>query len=249
MKNLLYNIFKLIKEFLSKQAAKPKEEVTKPIEVSPANPEEILKKLLWYPGAIIPEKRMATSGDYQYGYPQGAIVHFTAGQDRTEQDALDSYDWGRGEGYVFFVIGPTGVVYQGFPLNKYGSHAGKSHWEGLGDRVSSKLVGIEIACAGLLNGSGYSWFDKLYPEEQTRRVGKEHECMPGQYKKYTDKQEAALIDLLKWLHQNNPEVFKVEYILGHDEVAGVKGIGYYRKNDPGGSLSIPMRKLRELVKG
>jgi len=205
-------------------------------------------KALWYPKAIIPNRSMpGARNEYANKYPQGAVVHFTAGQDRTEQDALDTYNWGCDEGYVFFVIGPTGKVYQGFPLNKYGSHAGESQWPGLGTSVSSKLVGIEIANAGLLE-NGKSWFGRTYPESETRKVTESYGCPAGQYKKYTQAQEDALIELLVWLKKNNPDVFNVDFILGHHEVSGKKGIGYWRKNDPGGALSMTMDQLRAKVK-
>ena len=48
--------------------------------------------------------------------------------------------------------------------------------------------------------------------------------------------------------KNNPNIFNVDYILGHDEVAGPRGIGKSRKQDPGGALSMTMTELRELVK-
>jgi hypothetical protein len=48
--------------------------------------------------------------------------------------------------------------------------------------------------------------------------------------------------------KNNPNIFNEDYILGHDEVAGPRGIGKSRKQDPGGALSMTMTELRELVK-
>jgi N-acetyl-anhydromuramyl-L-alanine amidase AmpD len=70
----------------------------------------------------------------------------------------------------------------------------------------------------------------------------------GYFHKYSLAQEASLIELLVWLKNNNPSIFNVDYILGHDEVAGPKGIGRSRKQDPGGALSMTMAELRDLVK-
>lgn len=70
----------------------------------------------------------------------------------------------------------------------------------------------------------------------------------GTYEKYTEKQEQALIELVLWLKKNNPSVFNLDYVLGHDEVAGPSGIGRWRKTDPGGSLSMTMDKFRTLLK-
>jgi len=51
-----------------------------------------------------------------------------------------------------------------------------------------------------------------------------------------------------WLYKNI-EPFKIDASRGHHEVSGVPGIGFWRKNDPGGSLSMPMSVLREKLEG
>lgn len=248
-------MIKKIIDFLKKLFATPKPNVEnaveKPVDIPVETPIEEAKKELWYPKAVIMKKKMTGAGNYEHGYPQGAIIHFTAGRDKTEQDAIDSYEWGLGKGYVFFVIGPTGVVYQGFPLNVRGSHAGTSYWPGLGDSVYKYLVGIEVACAGMLDGNGKSWFGVTYPEIETRRVSEQAlngEGPTGQYKRFTLEQEKALVELLVWLKKNNPDVFNIDYVLSHSEVAGKKTLGYWRKNDVSGALSMPMSKLRAYLK-
>lgn len=203
-----------------------------PEEQVPSTPPVVGEKALWVPWAIRPNRAMPTSFTYPKGYPHGAVVHFTAGRDKTEQEALDSYNWGCDSGFTFFVIGPTGKLYQGFPLNKGGAHAGQSYWPGLGSGVSSKLVGIEVACAGKLDKNGKSWFGVTYPKEEIRNG----------FKKYTPEQEESLIKLLVWLKKNCPEVFDVQYIVGHNEVSPG------RKDDPGYSLSMTMPELREKIK-
>jgi len=206
------------------------------------------KGLLWYPKAVKPARKMPTRGLYSGGYPQGAVVHFTAGRDKTEQDALGTYSWGCDEGYTFFVIGPTGIVYQGFPLNEWGSHAGVSKWPSLGSSVSTKLVGIEVACAGELDKNRKSWFGVTYPENEVRYVTEAaYGCPTGNYKKFTEAQEKSLVELLTWLKTNNSK-FNPDLILGHHEVSGKKGIGSWRKNDPGGALSMTMDQLRAKIK-
>lgn len=204
--------------------------------------------LLWYPLAEAISPRMTTRGKYSSGYPRGAIVHFTAGRDETEDQARGTVTWGREQGYCYFVIGPTGHVYQAFPLDEWGYHAGESNWSGLGPSVSSKLVGIEVCCAGLLDNNRKSWFGKTYPADATRKVTEAaYGCPTGIYRKYTEDQEESLIQLLTWLAQNKSSVFRTDYILGHHEVSGKQGIGYWRKNDPGGALSMTMPRLRELI--
>jgi N-acetyl-anhydromuramyl-L-alanine amidase AmpD len=210
------------------------------------NMDAVGQKKLWYPDAVILKgAEMPTQGKYRKGYPEGAIVHYTSGRDQTEKNAENTVMGGIKNGYTFFVIGPTGVVYQSFPLDRWGYHAGESKWPGLGSGVSRYLVGIEVSCAGKLDDNYTSWFGVKYPKEETRVVTDAHECPKGIYKKYTEAQEESLVKLLLWLKSNNPEVFSFDYVLGHHEVAGVKGIGKWRKVDPGGSLSLPMSKFRE----
>lgn len=195
---------------------------------------------LWYPKAV-KGSGMKMQGRYRKGHPEGAIVHFTAGRCNTEQEAKDSLAWGIDSGYTFFVIGPTGVVYQNFPLSHWGHHAGSSSWPGLGSGVSNYLVGIEVACAGKVDSNGKSWFNVTYPPERLRTVSAKDNRQAGTYVKYTPEQEKALIDLLVWLKRNNPKVFRTDLILGHDSVSPG------RKNDPGGSLSMTIPELQKLI--
>lgn len=197
------------------------------------------KKLLWYPGAVRLDFTMKTVGEYRKKYPEGAVVHFTAGRCDTEADMIASMRWGFGEGYCFFGIGPTGVVYQAAPLNRWGHHAGKSSWPSLGSSLSQYLVGIEVASAGRLDSANKSWFGKTYSQDRVRDVKAEANRVAGKYVKYTDEQEESLMGLLTWLAMNNPDVFSFDLVLGHDEVSPG------RKNDPGGALSMTMPELRK----
>lgn len=206
------------------------------------SPSEEGKKALWYPLADTSGPAMKAQGTYPKGYPEGAVVHFTAGHCDTEVHAKGSADYAVKQGYAFFVIGPTGKVYQRIPLNKWGSHAGTSSYPGLGSSLSKKLVGIEVACAGKLDAKRKSWFGRTYQEDECRVVGAKENIQAGTYKKYTQAQEAALFELLSWLKKNNPEVFSFDHVLGHDEVAAA------RKADPGGSLSMTMPELRKKLK-
>ena len=53
-------------------------------------------------------------------------------------------------------------------------------------------------------------------------------------------QESALTNLVLWMHTTKPGIFKIENVVGHDEVAQPEG----RKNDPGAALSLYMRAFR-----
>lgn len=238
---------------------------------------------LWYPKAVRIEGKMRTRGNYRNGYPQGAVVHFTAGRSRKRKDGgnrnpVTHYERGvagvksaidKGA-YAYFVIDRDGNVFQNFPLNRWGYHAGESAWRGLSGSVSDELVGIEIQNAGGLkdywkDGSGRkhncpegklaAWFsrpdrgDKLFDKETECRYSKDDDnIQEGWYHKYSEEQEQALEELLIWMKRNNPDVFSLSFVLGHDEVAGKKGIGYSRKSDPGASLSMTMSKFREHLK-
>lgn len=207
-----------------------------------------------YPPATQVATKMKTYNKYRDGWPIGAVVHFTAGRYEGGIDkAIDSILGGTKNGYAFLCIGIDGKVAQGHSIDEWGSHAGRSNWKGVGEAVSSKLIGIEMNCAGMLtkkkDGKLYSWFGTEIPQEQVRHVTeKTYGCPDGFYHKYTAAQEDALFELLLWLKEQRPEVFNFDYVLGHHEVSGKAGIGYYRKNDPGGSLSCTMAELRKRLK-
>lgn len=216
-------------------------DVSKPVVVIPDAPAKLGEKLMWYPKAKI-VKGMKAQGSYPDAYPKGAIVHYSASRDDNDQQAMDMFDWGKNEGYSYFTIAPSGQVIQSIPLNLWGSHCGVSSWPGLGTRLSSKLVGIEVVCAGLLDNNNKAWFGKVYSPDQVRTITKSDYGVSGKFKKFTQAQEVALFELLKWLHDNNPEVFNYDYVLAHHEVSPD------RKTDCGGSLSVNMRTLRAALK-
>lgn len=197
------------------------------------------QNLLYCPLAEIVKPEMKTRGKYPKGYPEGAVVHFTAGA-----TAESSLSWGREQGLCFFVIDKSGRILQSFPLNRWGYHAGESSWKGLG-AVSKRFVGIELDCGGRLqhraDGELITWFGRVVPKEQSRTVLNLDNQKAGTYEKYTAQQEDALIMLLKWLKRNNHAVFRFANVVGHDEIAPS------RKDDPGGALSMTMPELRKLL--
>jgi len=210
-------------------------------EVTPGKP------LLWIPFAHHEENGMGYQGTYKDNYPRGAIVHYTAGRFKGGlQKAIDTMKGGKKNGYTFLVMSEDGEVVQGFPLNKYGWHAGQSSHHLLPGTVSDELIGIEINNAGILekkNGKYYSWYGLEIPADQVRHIPKQNENQrPGYYHKYTQAQEDSLIGLLLWLKRNNPSVFNFDLVLGHDCVAPG------RKVDPGGALSMTIPELQKLLK-
>jgi len=203
------------------------------------------QKLLWCPFADKDFASGKTRGSYARGYPLGAIVHFTAGRRSGLKAGMEEQVRNK---YLYFVIDKDGKIGQNFSLDSWGYHAGESSYPGLGSGVSQHLVGIEIQAAGMLKkvGSTYkTWYGETVPAADVRVIPRKNANQAaGAYQMYTKAQEGALIQLLTWLRENNPEVFDYKYVLGHDEVSPG------RKNDPGGALSMTMPELREkLTKG
>jgi len=225
-------------------------------EVSTVASKKSSRFKVWCPLAKISNVRLKVRGLYPKKYPEGAVVHFTAGH--PDQKGVDAIAYAKKTGYSYFFIDSSGQIFQNTPLSHWGSHAGgysnrKSYWLSKWDKkgwkgVSKNLVGIEIACAGKLN-NGKTYFGLTIPKDQQRSIPTDRDnIQAGTYQKFTSKQEESLVALLLWLQQNNPSIFKIENVLGHDEVSGPRGIGWHRKNDPGGSLSMTMSQLRQKLK-
>ena len=179
---------------------------------------------------------------YPKAWPEGLVVHFTAGGD----DAMGTCDYLRSKGFPCLVLAKNGDVLQGFPASEGGAHSGTEH--------HNRMVGVEIVCGGKLtplgDGSGKTWFDKVIPAANCRSFKAPSAPAPqvsGLYEKYTDIQEKILIKLCLWYKEQAPETFSFDNVLGHDECTQLAGQGA-RKNDPSGSLSMTMPKFRDTLK-
>jgi len=216
------------------------------------------EKKLWYPEAVVrTDIKRAAQGEYPKQYPYGAIIHFTAGQySKGLENAVSAI---ASSPYFFCCLSTDGTLVQANPLNQWGYHAGESVWTIAGEKrngVSNFLVGIEITNPGRLevhNGKYYTYWDTGHKQpidaKKVRVIDKNRDnILAGAYLPYSKEQEATLIEFLLWAKANHPTVFDFDYVLGHDEVAGPKGIGRWRKNDPGGALSMTMSEFRQLLK-
>lgn len=205
-------------------------------------------KLLRCPFAVttgLPNSR--TRGRYSKGYPEGSVVHFTASHHKRKVE--DAIEHQVDKGYTYFLIAPDGKIYQNFPLDRWGYHCGTSKWPGFEDGTNDNFVGIEVMCPGKLDKNRRPWYsDTPFPVDQCRKVPQDEQVEGGWYYRFTPEQESSLKKLILWLHHNNPEVFKLDYVVGHDEVSGMRGLGWRRKNDPGGSLSSTMDEFRASLK-
>ena len=200
------------------------------------------KVKLWYPDrAAYGGPNSFTRGTYENNYPIGATIHYSAGTN----DPRNLLQYAVKQGYTFFVIDRDGNVFQNFPLNEWGYHCGKSKWPGLGDKsLNNKLVGIECISAGHLSWredlKHTSWWGQVIPGEEVREIPRDiGNIKKGSYHKFSELQETGLTKLCMWLKKNNPEIFNLEYVLGHSEISAG------RKQDPGGALSMSMVEFRE----
>lgn len=198
-------------------------------------------------------KQMKQKGKYKTpnGMPKGLITHFAVNADGTPDNPNN---WGTGVmsygismGYSFLYIDRDGELWQAAPLSQWGNHAGASAYPGFVGEVSDECAGVEMAGYGRLIKKGdkfFSCYGNEVPKEDVRYFKGGPRQVEGWYHKFTVPQEAKLEKLALWMRENDPTNFQLAYVLGHDEVAQPFG----RKNDPGGSLSLPMPEYRKYLK-
>lgn len=181
------------------------------------------------------------------GYPLGLIVHTTDGRSlKGDYDAKNTLKYLARHKLGCMVMSRTGKIFNAdnMALDVVGAHAGSSKWK-TKDKTYRNLsyycLGIEICCAGKLKADGSTYFDESSGEYATQDwpndVGN---IQHGLYHKASGYQVEVLKKLCVWLVANIPG-FRVDMILGHDEVSRSG------KTDPGGSIGMPMAKLRQLI--
>jgi len=213
----------------------PKPEEPKPDEPRPTKP------VMLVPFAKQYRCNTPTKGKYRKGFPEGLIVHFTAGRGTAE----DMLSFCARSGYtVSFGIDKQGRLYQTTELDVWGNHCGTFHHE--------THVGVEIINAGRLtkkaDGTYWSWFGTQIPAENVRYMADTKEQIAGYYEKYTPEQEAMLAKVCLWLRDNSTGIFSLDNVIGHDEACSRTPRGRGAKNDPSGALSMSMPEFREMLK-
>lgn len=202
----------------------------------------------WCPFAEIVDFRLKTRGKYRKGWPEGVVIHFTAGWDHKDSKAVDALKLGQKNGYTYVSMDRSGNIYQASPISEWGYHAGQSYHYKLGTGVSEYLLGIEICNPGRLtekNGRLFSWFGAEYSIEECRYTEKPiGNIQPGWYRSFSKEQEESLTRFILWLKKCNPSVFDLNLVCGHDSIC--KPLG--RKNDPGFALSRSIPEYVEYVK-
>lgn len=177
--------------------------------------------------------------------PKGLIVHFHAGHRDGRNNSLNCLRSGARNEYKYICLEEDGVLH--FPKNdktKSGRPSFYGHGWHCGTKHNDDHVGVEVICSGKLGftqGIFRTWFKKIIPGKDVRKVKAKDNVKAGYYHTFTDEQEKALVDLCLYLDANY-ESFSLDNVLGHDEVAPS------RKNDPGGSLSMTMPEFRDFLK-
>ena len=206
---------------------------------------------LYYPEAKLKGVGMFTQGRYKLGFPTGAVIHYHAGRCFTKDGKPaddDILNYLRTQRLTCFLINREGQVYQDFPLDEWGFHAGKSNWPGVvGNSVHRDFVGIEIMSSGELSlggdGKFLTYFKQTISKSNVRVVSTPRaNIRKGYYHKFSSAQEKSLLSLLEWLIKSGKGTFKVDNVVGHDEASPG------RKQDPGGCLSLSMPELRKILR-
>lgn len=221
----------------------PQKRKVRPPKTVPPKPPVVEAISLSYPRAVLDFKDpktvpMKTRGEYPLRYPEGAVVHYNAGN--SDQKGFMNYM--RRMGYLTFLIDRDGYTWQDFPLNKWGHHAGRSEWRDIKGTVNSRFVGIEVMSAGRLTMDT----DEIYrtywglpvEKEEVRCSFVNRNIAEGCYHKFLPRQVEELTALILWLESNGQGIFKLENVVGHDEVSPG------RKVDPGGALPFTMPAYR-----
>lgn len=211
-----------------------KDDMTPVLPVIPPN--DIISSIMEPIFKTVKGVKYKDRGNYktQSGMFSGLVVHYTV----SGNAPTGVVNWLAGQGYGCMVMDYDGVIYipEGFDvLKSWGYHAGVSKWNGRSS-VSDIFCGLEICNWGLNSKVGPF---RTVTTEQGYVVA-------GTYQQYTEAQEKSLINFCLWAKKHNPE-FSFDNVVGHDELRREAGkLGH--KQDPGGSLSMTMPMLRELLK-
>ena len=224
----------------------------------PKKKSECFKELQWIPGATIGPKVNVKGSKHKTptGKPYMITGHFTAGWNKVGS-AWSSLERTK---YAFLCIDITGELLQpaNMPTKAWGYHAGTSKFDIVGygktSSCSNKGPGVEMNCGGRLKynkktGEWETWFGKVVPKKDRRYLAKTTDDWgpKGWYEKLSKEQEETFIDYCVFMCLNYKEC-KWQNITVHHEISGKKYLGRWRKNDTGGSFSMPASKIRETVR-
>lgn len=219
--------------------------------------------------------KMQTRGEYTKGYPEGMVLHCTAGWqlkrghqpvffpnrpsiDERQKIEVMARDYALRvareaveHGYCFLIMDVLGNLYQSRPITKHGYHAGKSFLHGVGFNVSNKLMGLEMLNPGKLlvdeNGKYWTWYGLEVPEKNVRIITTTTtNAEPGPYCMLTWEQEDMLKKVAIHMEENSP-FLKCKKVFKYKRVVGHDEVSPGRKSDPGGALSQSMEGFRLML--
>ena len=170
--------------------------IDEPLRPSPRDGKQ---GLLVCPFAINKIGEHKTVNKFSFGYPIGAVVHYTG----SDGQANDVIKYGASQGHAYWVIDQAGGIHQTHLLDSWGYHAGKSQHAEIGTSLSQHLLGIELICAGKLiqlnDVKFVSWYGKTFLRDDVRLPMSRANIKRGYYHKITEAQENSLLSLLVWL--------------------------------------------------
>jgi len=166
------------------------------------------------------------------------IIHYTA---TTKTDPTVSYLKKADSGVsAHFVIGRNGEIIQLVPCDTQAWHAGESMYKFNKEQfnyLNNYSIGIELVNAGKLNhicDTFYSCLGKNIPKDEVFYDRKENRATKY-WHDYTDEQISSLINVIKTLRKEFPQIRDV---LGHSDITS-------RKIDPG--KAFPWVKIKNIT--
>jgi hypothetical protein len=184
-------------------------------------------------------------GQYAKGYPTGMILHWTAGH---RNGIKEGNNLMRSTGMLYLLGDKDGNIAQSDALKYHGYHAGASSHKYASGYVSDEWVGLELQAAGQLTKKGdqyLPWFSVPVAADEVVHSKSRENIQTGYYHMFTEAQMLATRKLVCWLFLNNPDIFSIDRVCGHDEVSPG------RKCDPGASPTdggnvLTMSEFRKL---
>ncbi len=176
------------------------------------------------------------SGEFEKGYPDTVIMHYTAGPYNKSLKTLTNP---RVKASAHVIIDRDGTITQLVPFNLIAWHAGRSYYKGRSG-FNKFSIGIEMVNAGWLTKSGNlyrSWYGETFNPSEVIEAVHRNQTRPKFWQVYTPEQIDAAYDLVQLLI----DTYGIKSILGHEEIAPK------RKQDPG--PAFPLDKFRERLLG
>ena len=187
-------------------------------------------------GDIEKELTPNTSGEFEAGFPDTLVIHFTGGS--SAESSVRHLCKQSAKASAHLVIGRDAKVYQLAPFNVITWHAGRSSWNNR-HGLNKFSIGIELDNAGELtdngNGKYFSWFNKAFSDEDVYFGTHRNRSASSYWHSYTTEQIEKVFDICHLLCEH----YNIKDILGHEEIAPA------RKSDPG--PAFPLERLREQV--